>query len=201
MAISAADEGRAGPHTEREHTTGGRVSPRGAESSASHRPGGSVGGANTSGAVVARRRGACSAMAVVLAVMLSVAAALPGPGARHLPPRLSRLGIRQPRLGIRPCAEGPFAEGMFGALRLRGGIDTAAEEQEQEDLLAPVKRAKPKGVTDKEDEGGDGAGDLDGAAGGTALEEHLSSLGGEHDAAMETGAPQWLKGRPWNTPT
>lgn len=66
-------------------------------------------------------------MAVVLAVMLSVAAALPGPGARHLPPRLSRLGIRQPRLGIRPCAEGPFAEGMFGALRLRGGIDTAAE--------------------------------------------------------------------------
>ena len=64
-------------------------------------------------------------MAVLMAVMLSVAAALPGPGARHLPPRLPASVV--PRLGPRPCAEGPFAEGVFCALRLRGGTDTAAQ--------------------------------------------------------------------------
>jgi hypothetical protein len=64
-------------------------------------------------------------MAVLMAVMLSVAAALPGPGARHLPPRLPASVV--PRLGPRPCAEGPFAEGVFCALRLRGGVDAAAQ--------------------------------------------------------------------------
>ena len=118
---SAAVAGRAGSHAAPEYVTGGRVSPRTAESS--NRPGGSVAGLGA--ARTARRRGGFSAMAGVLAVMLSVAGALPGPGARHLPPRLPASVV--PRLGPRPCAEGPFAEGVLCALRLRGGTDAAAQ--------------------------------------------------------------------------